>query len=146
MERHNMSIKFLDHPSDLYVEVKANNLEEAFALCGLAVYEAMTNTNLVGREEEVKVVIEGFDLYSLLYNWIEELIYLFDSKGFLGSYVKVDEMIETNGKFVLKATILGEKYNPEKHESKTAIKAATYHLMEIKRENCYYVIRYVLDI
>ncbi|MEM0232719.1 MAG: archease [Candidatus Nezhaarchaeales archaeon] len=141
-----MSIKFLDHPSDVYVEVKANNLEEAFALCGLAVYEAMTNTNLIRREEEVKVVVEGFDLYSLLYNWIEELIYLFDSKGFLGSYVKVNEIIETDGKFILKATILGERYHPERHESKTAIKAATYHLMEIKRENGYYVIRYVLDI
>lgn len=141
-----MSIRFLDHPSDVYVEVRANNLEEAFALCGLATYEVMTNTNLVEKKEEAKVVVEGFDLYSLLYNWIEELIYLFDSKGFLGSYVKVDEIAENNGNFVLKATILGERYDPRKHEAKTAIKAATYHLMEIKKENSYYIIRYVLDI
>ncbi|MHC1601203.1 MAG: archease [Candidatus Nezhaarchaeales archaeon] len=141
-----MSIRFLDHPSDVYIEVKARNLEEAFALCGKALYDVMTDVNAVKAQEKVEVVVEGFDLHSLLYNWLEELLYLFDAKGFLGSDVKVEEITKVNEGFKLKAIILGEKYDPQRHTSKTAVKAATYHLMEIKEENGGYTIRFVLDI
>jgi SHS2 domain-containing protein len=141
-----MSIKFLDHPSDVYVEVKAKSLEEAFALSGMVVYEVMTDVSRVRKEEKVEVAVKGFDLYSLLYNWLEELIYLFDSKGFLGSEVKVEEVVREDDGFRLKAIIIGERYDAGRHESKTAIKAATYHLMEIKREDNVYVARFVLDV
>ncbi|MEM4576791.1 MAG: archease [Candidatus Nezhaarchaeales archaeon] len=141
-----MSIRFLDHPSDVYVEVRTKSLKDALALCGVAVYEIMTDINRVGRVEKVEVAVEGFDLYSLLYNWLEELIYLFDARGFLGSEVHIEELIETEAGFKLKATIIGERYDPQRHESKTAIKAATYHLMEIRREGEEYVLRFVLDI
>jgi len=141
-----MSIKFLDHPSDVYIEVKAKSLEEAFALCGKALYDVMTDINAVKAQEKVEVTVEGFDLYSLLYNWLEELLYLFDAKGFLGSDVKVEEITKANENFKLKAIILGEKYDPQRHTSKTAVKAATYHLMEIREENGNYTIRFVLDI
>jgi SHS2 domain-containing protein len=141
-----MSIRFLDHPSDVYVEVRAKSLEEAFALSGMAVYEVMTDVSRVRRDEEVEVTVNGFDLYSLLYSWLEELIYLFDSKGFLGSEVKVKEVARDRRGFILKAVICGEKYDAKRHESKTAIKAATYHLMEIKKEDDEYVVRFVLDI
>jgi len=141
-----MSIRFLDHPSDVYVEVRAKSLEEAFALSGMAVYEVMTDVSRVRRDEKVEVTVDGFDLYSLLYNWLEELIYLFDSKGFLGSEVKVKEVVQDRNGFILKAVICGEKYDAKRHESKTAIKAATYHLMEIKKEGDEYVVRFVLDI
>jgi SHS2 domain-containing protein len=141
-----VSIKFLDHPSDVYVEVRAKSLKEAFALGGMAVYEVMTDVSRVRKKEKIEVTVEGFDLYSLLYNWLEELIYLFDSKGFLGSEVKVEEVVERDEGFKLKAVIIGERYDANRHESKTAIKAATYHLMEIKREDDEYVVRFVLDI
>lgn len=141
-----MSISFLDHPSDVYIEVKASSLEEAFALCGKALYDVMTDINYVKPQEEIEVVVEGFDLYSLLYNWLEELLYLFDTKGFLGSDVKVEEIVKANEGYKLKATVLGEKYDPRRHTSKTAVKAATYHLMEIKEEEHGYTIRFVLDI
>jgi SHS2 domain-containing protein len=141
-----MSIKFLDHPSDVYVEVRAKSLEEAFALSGVAVYEVMTDVSRVEKVEKVEVTVEGFDLHSLLYNWLEELIYLFDSKGFLGSEVEVEELVGDDNGFRLKAVITGERYDDKRHESKTAIKAATYHLMEIKREDDEYVVRFVLDI
>jgi len=141
-----MSIKFLDHPSDVYVEVRAKSLKEAFALSGMAVYEVMTDVSRVKKQERAEVVVEGFDLYSLLYNWLEELIYLFDSRGFLGSEIKVEKVIRNENGFKLKAVVLGEKYDAKRHESKTAIKAATYHLMEIKKEDDEYVIKFVLDI
>ena len=136
----------MDHPSDVYVEVRAKSLKEAFALGGMAVYEVMTDVSRVRKKEKIEVTVEGFDLYSLLYNWLEELIYLFDSKGFLGSEVKVEEVVERDEGFKLKAVIIGERYDANRHESKTAIKAATYHLMEIKREDDEYVVRFVLDI
>ncbi|MCS7140086.1 MAG: archease [Candidatus Nezhaarchaeota archaeon] len=141
-----MSIKFLEHPSDVYIEVRAKSLEEAFALCGKALYEVMTDTDTIKVLEEVEVFVEGYDLHSLLYNWLEELLYLFDVKRFLGSDVKVKEITALGEGYRLRATIVGEKYDPQRHPSKTAVKAATYHLMEIKKEGDEQIIRFVLDI
>ena len=141
-----MSIKFLDHPSDVYIEVRAKTLEEAYALCGKALYDVMTDTATVEKRKTIEVEVEGYDLYSLLYNWLEELLYLFDTKQFLGSEIVVKEVKEINEGFRLKATISGEEYDPQRHTSKIAVKAATYHLMEINKEQDNVVVRFVLDI
>ncbi|MFX1451731.1 MAG: archease, partial [Promethearchaeota archaeon] len=37
------SFKFLEHISDVYIEVQANNLSEAFEEAGKAVFAIMTN-------------------------------------------------------------------------------------------------------
>ncbi|MDI9619897.1 MAG: archease [Candidatus Nezhaarchaeota archaeon] len=141
-----MSIRFLDHPADVYVEVTAETLREAFSLCGKALYRVMTDIGRVKPLEKVDVEVNGFDLHSLLYNWLEELLYLFDAKGFLGSEVTVEEIAKVDDGFRLKAAVLGEKYDPKRHTSMRAVKAATYHLMEIREGPGLCVIRFVLDI
>lgn len=139
-------IRFLDHPSDVYVEVEADSLEEAYALSGVALYQVMTDVETIEKRESINVEVSGYDLYSLLYNWLEELLYLFDAKGFLGSEVKVDNIGKAGDEFKLKAVVVGEKYDPSKHPSKTGVKAVTYHLMEIEQLEGRCRVRFVLDI
>jgi len=123
-------------------------LEEAFEYAALGVTEVMTDLSSVRSLEEVELVAEGFDLESLLYDWIEKIIVLFDSRQLLVSKAKV-EQIETDpeGRYKLRARVWGEPYDPERHESRALVKAMTYHMMEIKREEdgtCR--VRFVVDI
>jgi SHS2 domain-containing protein len=41
---------------------------------------------------------------------------------------------------------MGEAFDPEKHPSKVGIKAITYHLMEINKENKHVTVKFLLDI
>lgn len=139
--------KHLPHTADVLIEAWGDSIEEAFEYAALGVFEVMTNTLLVKPEEEKRIEVEGYDLGSLLYNWIEKLLILFDIEQLLFSKFKV-EKIEKNreGVFKLYGIAAGERYSSEKHESRTLVKAMTYHLMEISSKNSKVVVRFVVDI
>ncbi|MHA1712189.1 MAG: archease [Candidatus Freyarchaeota archaeon] len=138
--------RFLEHTADAKIEAKGGSLEEAFEEAAKALYELMTDTSRVNPEVERRIEVEGEDLESLLYNWLEEFIYLTDSEGLIFSVVNVEEIRRENGRYRLAATARGERFNPEKHVSKTDVKAATYHEMEINVGEGEARLVFVLDI
>jgi SHS2 domain-containing protein len=139
--------KHLPHTADVLIEAWGESLEEAFEYAALGMTEVMTDLSSVRPLEEVELAAEGFDLESLLYDWIEKLIVLFDSRQLLVSKVKVEGIkVDPNGKYRLKARVWGEPYDPERHESRALVKAMTYHMMEIRKEDGAYRVRFVVDI
>jgi SHS2 domain-containing protein len=118
------------------------DLNELFANAALAMFEVMINTKQVEKKEEEKVYIEGHDLESLMFNWLNELLYVSDSKNLAFSEfdVKIDEK-----SFKLEAVCKGEEINPQKHETRTVVKAATYHQMKIWKEDVWKA-QVILDI
>ncbi|MEM2794839.1 MAG: archease, partial [Thermofilaceae archaeon] len=123
--------KHLSHTADVLIEAWGDSIEEAFEYAALGVFEVMTNTSLVKPEEEKRIEVEGGDLESLLYNWIEKLLILFDTEQILFSKFKVEKIEKKEEIFKLYGIAAGEQYSGEKHESRTLVKAVTYHLMEI---------------
>ena len=140
------SFKYLPHTADVYIEVKGDTLEDAFKCVVYALLDVMTDPEKVGNEKCFKIKVDGFDLQSLLYNFIEELLYLFDAEGFLPKKTEYINIVFSNEKYDLKAKICGELFDPVKHESRTLVKAATYHLMEIEKSDSQVIMRFVLDI
>jgi len=138
--------EFLPHTADVYIAAYGSTLEEAFENAAKAMMDVMTDPDKVKAEKEVEINVEGHDLESLLYNWLEELLYIFETEGLIFSKFRVLSIKKLNGKYLLKAKVWGEKFNPEVHESRTLVKAATYNLMEIKRDGEKYILKFVLDI
>ena len=138
--------RFLEHISDLYIEAYGKNLNEAFKYAGIAMFAAMTNLNEVRPNKEFSIEVRGYDLKQLLYNWLEELLYLHEVHNILFSKIEVSEIKKVNEEYILKAKAWGEEYDPTRHESKLAIKAPTYSLMEIVEEKNNIKLRFVLDI
>ena len=138
--------EFLPHTADVYIAAYGCTLEEAFENAAKAMMEVMTDPNKVRAEKEVEINVEGHDLESLLYNWLEELLYIFETEGLIFSKFQVLSIKKLNGKYLLKAKAWGEKFNPEVHESRTLVKAATYNLMEIKKDEKKCTLKFVLDI
>jgi SHS2 domain-containing protein len=73
-------IKYIEHPSDVGFEVYGDSLEELFANAAIAMYSLMTDVDEI-EEEEREIVINSEDLYSLMFDWLDELIFLFDSES-----------------------------------------------------------------
>ncbi len=138
--------EYLEHTADVYIAAHGATMEEAFANAALAMFEVVTDTEKISPIHKDFVEVEAEDEYALLYSWLEALLVKFEVDGMLYSKFEVAPIKETRDGFRLKATVWGEKYNPEKHPQKTAVKAATYHQMEIIKEAEKVTLMFILDI
>jgi SHS2 domain-containing protein len=138
--------EFLEHTADVYIAAHGKTLTEAFENAALAMFEVMTDTDKVNQVEEDTVEVEAEDEYALLYTWLETLLVKFETKNMLFSKFHISSFEENNDGFKIKATIWGENFKPEKHIQKVAVKAATYHRMEIIQEEEKSTLEFILDI
>ncbi|MEM0333573.1 MAG: archease [Candidatus Aenigmatarchaeota archaeon] len=109
-----------------------STLEELFSNAALAMFEIMVDTSKVEKIEKRYLECHGYDLESLLVNWLNDLLIFVDSENMVFSDFEVD--IDENN-FKLKAVCYGEKINKTKHETRTAVKAATYHKIKIEKNS-----------
>lgn len=138
--------KFLEHMSDVFLEAWGPSLEEAYRQAALAFYETLTDPSRVFESEERVVEASGADLEELLYDWIERLIILFDSEGFIARHVSVERIWKDVEVWRLRAMLRGEKYDPGRHLQGTHVKGVTYHMMMIDADSPVKRVRVLLDI
>jgi len=118
------------------------NLNELFENAARAMFEVIINTEQIKSKVKRKIKVTGNDLQSLMFNWLNILLLFVDSDNLAFSYFKVKV---NQKKFTLNAVFKGEKIDPKKHETRTAVKACTYHQMKIEK-NKIWKAQVILDI
>lgn len=139
-----MKYKFLKHTADVKFQAFGKTLEEAFSNAAVAMFEVMIKTKKINKKMTKKIEIKAEDKESLLYKWLEELLYLLDTEFFMLNSVK-NMKITKMEKYVLKAEIAGDTFK-EEYERYGAVKAVTYEEMFIKEEKDKATVQVVLDI
>jgi SHS2 domain-containing protein len=129
--------------TDAFIEVIGNTIDKAFENAGISVVDTIVDIGTIENKEDKKIEISSDDMKGLLYSWLEEIIILTITDGFVGK--TFDVKITKNDRYHLLAKISGEEINFEKHHFKMEIKAPTYHLMEIKDEKPV-LMRFLLDL
>ncbi|MCY0868831.1 MAG: archease [Desulfurococcus sp.] len=141
---------FLEHMSDIYVRAYGSSILELYENAGLALFDSMVNIDHVKPEVVKHVEVEGFDLESLLYKWLEELLILYYTERLMCSSINVVEfrVEESGGEAVhrLKARVECETFNPARHEARVEVKSPTYSLMRILKHEHGWEAYFVLDI
>jgi SHS2 domain-containing protein len=133
--------------TDAVIEAYGGTLDEAFenSARGLVdtMYDLTSNRSIShttpsppATNKEIQIEAKGFDLQSLLYNWLEKVMLVVLVDHILLSDFKVKITKETLGEYnyLLNGIAKGEDLNSEKHHYKVEVKAITYHEMEIKEE------------
>lgn len=140
-----MGYRFLDKVAiaDTAFEAEAPTLPELFATCAEATFAVMVDLSTVTPSEERRVELTSPSLDRLLFDWLAELIYLKDRDYFVFSRFEVK--IEQNEQWRLQAVAGGEKIKPEKQRLLTDVKAVTYHMFEVKKQDGGWLARVVLD-
>ena len=140
--------KFFDHTADAKFQAFGKTLNETFANAAIATYEIITETKKIKPKLKKELTIHAAQKRSLLYDFLEELIFLTDTQGFLlkkATNVKIKEIKKDNKReFKLTATLIGDK--AKGYELKTQVKAVTYSDMFIKEAKDKVVVQVVLDI
>jgi len=132
--------KFLQHTADVKFRAYGKTLNTAFANSGIAVFKTMYAGN-VKPVKKIKINVKGKDLESLLYNFLEELIVLLDSKDFFLSKAKVKINEKT---FTLSAEVFGD--NAKNYPANLEVKAITYNEMFVKKIKDIWVCQVVVDV
>jgi len=143
--KKNIGFKFLEHTADVYIEAWGTTLDEAFEQSAIAMFEVMTDTKKVKPKREYNIAITAEDEYLLLYDWLEELLFLYDTENVVFSEFSV-KITHEKDTFVLEGIAKGEIFNSKKHEPRTEVKAITLSMMEIKKTATTVKVRFVLDI
>jgi len=138
--------EWIDHPADTGFRAYGQTLEESFENAGLALTEIYADSERVTPEQEVEISLSSEDLKALLYDWLDELIYLHDGKDFIASEFSLDEILEFEKGYELSGVVRGEEYDSDKHGQRTEVKAMTYHMMEIEKEGDLFSVQVVVDI
>jgi SHS2 domain-containing protein len=136
-----MSYRVIDVAGDIGLRAEGKTIEECFVNAGLGLYSLITDISLIELEEKKEISLSEETLEELLVSFLNELIFHFDAYGFIGKSIKVK--IKENS---LKAEVYGEFFNPEKHERRLLVKAATYHNLVLKKDNNLWIAEIIFDI
>lgn len=120
----------IPHTADLAWRLWGKDLPELFENAGRALSATLTDIRSLRRIETREVSLESSDQEALLVDWLNHLLYLFDIDGFLGRDFQVTALTAEH----LEARVVGEIFDAYRHRSKTAVKAATFHKLEVVRE------------
>jgi SHS2 domain-containing protein len=136
--------RFLEHTADAKFQAFGRTLEEAFANAALATASLMWDPGSIARKVSHPVYAGAIGLEQLLVRFLEEILYLVESRFFLLAAAE-DLKIERRGEaYRLEAVFWGDT-NSEAYETYGGVKAVTYNDMRISR-NGGYTIQVVVDV
>ncbi|MBR2666406.1 MULTISPECIES: archease [Methanobrevibacter] len=127
--------EYFDVTADIGFKAYGESLNEAFENAGLAIFNIISDTSNVEPKKEISFKVRSEDEISLLYDFLEELLFYHEIEFMLFSefHVEIDDMLQ------LRATIRGEAIDWDRHERKTEIKAITYHKMDVRKTDIFEV-------
>lgn len=139
MPRIQRGHELIEHTADVGLRIWAPTHDELFTEAAVALMDVMVSpTGHPSREEHVAV--EAPDLDALFVDWLSEILFLFDARGFVVRNAKTSVSADP---WRVEATLEGgsgfEQHGP-------AVKAVTYHGLDIEEKDAGYEAVVYLDV
>jgi SHS2 domain-containing protein len=125
--------EILEHTADVGIIAYGADLSQAFANAARALFSLITELDDVEEVTHRDIELTASDVENLLVAWLNELVYRFDTEGIIFKRFDIIQLDDT----YLKARGYGEKVDSSKHRLKIGVKAATYHMLKVdKNDGC----------
>ena len=117
-------------------------LADALSSLAEGMFSVIADLGSIELRESFQVEVDSEDQEELVVDWLNELLYTYESSGLLPRLfdVSVDE-----GGRSLTAKCGGETADSKRHRMRTSVKAATYHGLELSHDG-QWRIQVVLDV
>ena len=142
-------ITFLDEIAlaDMAFEVIADTPHELFTAATAALIETLADPATVGTSWEQPVDRSADDLPTLLFDWLEEMVYLKDARGvvFHDASLVLDGPAGEGG-WRLHGRLRGERIDRERQNLGSDVKGVTKHLYHVTETSEGWQARVVLDV
>lgn len=116
--------ELLEHTADVGLRIWAQTLDDLFAEAASALIDVMVEAIGPGDRVE-RVELEAPDLDALFVDWLSEVLFLFDARGFVTTTARANvSATPWSVRAELEGTGAYEQHGP-------AVKAVTYHALDI---------------
>jgi SHS2 domain-containing protein len=136
------TFELLEHTADVGIVATGDSLGEALAWLATGMFSVIADLDTVTSRETREVEVASGDREALVADWLNELLYRYEAEGFLPREFKV--RVDDAGT-ALRAECWGEPVDPERHQLLAAVKAATYHGLELSYDS-QWRIQVILDV
>lgn len=140
-----MSFRELDHTADLAIEVTAPDPPRLLAESARALTSCITDLETIEARQGLRVELAADSLEGLLVAFLSELLFRFETGGFLAAQALV-ALEERPPGWSLDAHLRGEPFDVERHAFRTAVKGITWHGLEVSEFGDGWRARLVLDV
>lgn len=131
-----------DHTADVGLEVWATDMHGLLEEAAQAVAATMFDQDSVAEEREHEFAVEAEEPEELLVAWLDEILYAFDAEHFVTARAVVNRLDDG----VVAGILVGQTYDPARHEQLVSVKAVTYHDLQIEETDRGLEVRIVLDV
>ncbi len=134
--------------ADVAFEATGATVEELFAAAGEATMNVMVEELAAIRPLQGRTVrLDEEDLETLLFQYLQELIYLKDAEQLLlrAHRLQIARGGEAGG-YSLRAELRGERLDPRRHRLVVDVKAVTLHMFRLQRTSEGWRATVVLDV
>jgi SHS2 domain-containing protein len=150
-EIHNTSMnepiyEYLPHPADVRFRAVGHTLEQVFENAALAMFNVIINTGQIEPERSVDITLESQGLDNLLFDYLSELLYLFEVEEIIFGHFHVHSITHNNSNWKLEGQVMGESIDLTRHSFDTEVKAVTYHLLKVTKEDSGYSAHVIVDV
>ena len=142
MSTEKRPFEVIDHTADIGIIAYGADIKQVFANAALGLFSLMADLNDLKEDVQRDVKLSAEDEEVLLIEWLNELIYIFDVEHIIFKRFEIDKLSGNQ----IKARCFGENLKPEQHKLKREIKAATYHMLRISKEDGNYTVQVIFDI
>jgi SHS2 domain-containing protein len=130
--------RWVEHTAELELAIEAASEEAMLADALAALRELLApDDGVTGEEARRTIAVSAPDRPALLACWLEELVYLAESEGFVGSELAECRMEDTRLVTVVRGGF---------GEPRPIVKAVTYHRLSFEPRDGGYVASVVLDV
>jgi SHS2 domain-containing protein len=126
-ERAGFVYELFEHTADLGLRVRAVDLDRLFEEAGLGLFSMIVEPLPATVEHEAELRVAGRRRDWLLFDWLSELLHLFESERLLCGAVSA--RVGASG---VEATVGGERVDPARHRLQHEVKAITYHGLKVE--------------
>ena len=136
------NFEFLEHPSDIGILARGDSREAALIEASKGLISIIVDPSAVRARESRDFYISGTDAASQVVNWLNEILFYFDTEGLMLAHFSIDSW--TSNGIIGRAQ--GEQLDPARHELRTAVKAATYHQFQLQESGGQWELRVFVDV
>jgi len=131
-----------EHPADIGLRVRGESLPELFQNAGLGMIQLMLDPATVQAREAKPIGATGDETEALLVAWLNEVLFAFDAEGFAPCRVEVESFVPGE----VRGRLLGEPLDEARHQFRNAIKAVTWHKLNVVKRAGMYQVEIIFDV
>lgn len=131
-----------EHTADVGLRIRAESREAVFVDAARGLFSLIVvNPDQVRPRVEVSLDVPGSELDYLLFDWLRELLYRYETEHLL--LADFDVRLDDAG---LHATARGEPLDADRHRLDHEVKAITYHGLVFRQEGSQWLAEVIVDI